>query len=83
MSAILGFSAFHLAWLTQNKDTENLACHHRVTALKGLQEAIGTFSKENSDAILAASLLLSWQATEWQVHHDFLTFFKKPCLTSV
>ncbi|KAI1914135.1 hypothetical protein LOZ53_006777 [Ophidiomyces ophidiicola] len=66
MSAILALSASHLAWMTQNQDTENLAYHHRGVALKGLHEAIGGFSRENSDAILAASLLLSWQATEWR-----------------
>jgi Fungal specific transcription factor domain len=65
MSSILAFSAFHLAWITRNKDTENLAYHHRGVAIKGLQKAISAFSKENCDAILAASMLLSWQATDW------------------
>lgn len=44
-----------------------MAYEHRGNAIKGLQEAIGSFSRENSDAVLAASLLLSWQATEWFV----------------
>ncbi|KAL1957505.1 hypothetical protein VTO42DRAFT_5968 [Malbranchea cinnamomea] len=66
MSAILALSASHIAWMTRNQETENLAYHHRGVALKGLHEAIGNFSKENSDAILAASMLLSWQATEWR-----------------
>lgn len=65
MSALLALSASHLAWQTENTDTMNLAYHHRGVALKGLHEAIGAFSRENSDAILAASMLLSWQATEW------------------
>ena len=65
MSAMLALSASHLAWQTKNPDTDNLAYHHRGVALKGLHEAIGDFSRENSDAILAASMLLSWQATEW------------------
>jgi hypothetical protein len=43
-----------------------MAYEHRGVALKGLHEAIGAFSRENSDAVLAASLLLSWQATEWR-----------------
>lgn len=43
----------------------HLAYQHRGLALKGLQEAIGRFSKGNSDAVLAASILLSWQATDW------------------
>ena len=67
MSALLALSASHLAWQTKNAETMNLAYHHRGVALKGLHEAIGAFSRENSDAILAASMLLSWQATEWQV----------------
>ena len=65
MSAVLALSASHLAWETKNSDTEQLAYYHRGIALKGLHEAIGTFSRENSEAILAASMLLSWQATEW------------------
>ena len=65
MSAILALSASHLAWQTENQETEQLSAYHRGGALKGLHEAIGSFSRENSDAILAASMLLSWQATEW------------------
>ena len=65
MSAVLAFSACHLAWLTKDQETENLAYYHRGVALKGLHEAIGTFSRGNSESILAASMLLSWQATEW------------------
>ncbi|KAJ5901674.1 hypothetical protein N7495_002202 [Penicillium taxi] len=66
MSAILAFSAFHLAFLTRDQETRQLAYHYRVTALRGLQTAIGSFSKDNCEAILAASILLSWQATERQ-----------------
>ncbi|KIW18359.1 hypothetical protein PV08_02647 [Exophiala spinifera] len=66
MSALLALSASDLAWQTKNSDTYNLAYHHRGVALKGLHEAIGDFSRENSEAILAASILLSWQATEWR-----------------
>ena len=65
MSAVLAFSASHLAWMTENSETQHLAYHHRGEAIKGLHEAIGLFSKNNSEAILAASILLSWQATEW------------------
>lgn len=65
LSAVLALSASHLAWQTQNAETENLAYQHRGVALKGLHEAIGAFARHNSEAILAASMLLSWQATEW------------------
>ena len=67
MHALLALSATHLAWLTDCPLTDNMAYEHRGIALKGLQEAIGAFSRQNSDAVLAASLLLSWQATEWYV----------------
>jgi len=65
MSSLLAFSAAHLAWMTGSSETNNLAYYHRGVALKGLQEAIGSFSRQSSDAVLAASILLSWQATEW------------------
>jgi hypothetical protein len=65
MNALLALSATHLAWLTDCPLTANMAYEHRGIALKGLHEAIGNFSRQNSDAVLAASLLLSWQATEW------------------
>jgi len=66
MHALLAFSASHLAWLTDCPLTANMAYEHRGIALKGLHEAIGAFSRQNSDAVLAASLLLSWQATDWR-----------------
>lgn len=65
MNALLALSATHLAWQTKNSDTDHLAYHHRGIALKGLHEALGTFSQENSEAVLAASMLLAWQATDW------------------
>ncbi|CRG89465.1 hypothetical protein PISL3812_06501 [Talaromyces islandicus] len=65
MSSVLAFSASHLAYLTGSKETEALSYRHRGVAFKGLQNAIGTFSKKNCDAILTASILLSWQATDW------------------
>ncbi|RDW83349.1 putative UPC2 Regulatory protein involved in control of sterol uptake [Coleophoma crateriformis] len=66
MHALLALSATHLAWLTDCPLTANMAFEHRGIAFKGLHEAIGSFSRQNSDAVLAASLLLSWQATEWR-----------------
>ena len=65
MSSILALSATHLAWMTSSPETNNLAYFHRGVALKGLHEAIGNFSEANSDAILAASILLSWQVSDW------------------
>ncbi|KAI9669181.1 MAG: hypothetical protein M1829_005182 [Trizodia sp. TS-e1964] len=66
MSAILALSASHLAWVSEDLATRHLAFQHRALALKGLQEGIGRFSKENSEAILAASIILSWQPTDWR-----------------
>ncbi len=65
MNSVLAFAATHLAWLTDSMETKNLAYYHRGVALKGLHDAIGNFSRESSDAILAASILLSWQTTDW------------------
>ena len=65
MHALLALSATHLAWLTECPLAANMAYEHRGIALKGLQEAIGLFDRQNSDAVLAASLLLSWQASDW------------------
>jgi hypothetical protein len=67
MHAVLAFSAMHVAHLTDCPLVGNIAYEHRGIALKGLQEAISTFSRETSDAVLAASLVLSWQATDWYV----------------
>ncbi|KAK4104777.1 hypothetical protein N658DRAFT_188789 [Parathielavia hyrcaniae] len=66
LHALLAFSAMHLAYLTGCPAVGNMAYEHRGIALKGLQEAISTFSRGTSDAILAASLVLSWQATDWR-----------------
>ncbi|KAJ4288491.1 hypothetical protein N0V90_011727 [Kalmusia sp. IMI 367209] len=66
MHSILAFSASHLAWISQSSETRNLAFHHAGIALKGLHEGIANFSKANSDVVLASSLLLAWQATDWR-----------------
>ena len=67
MHALLSFSANHLAWTQSSSETRNLQIHHGSIALRGLHEAIGSFSPANADAILAASLLMLWQATDWLV----------------
>ncbi|KAI0852386.1 hypothetical protein F5Y00DRAFT_194458 [Daldinia vernicosa] len=66
MHALLAFSAEHIAFLTNCPHVGSMGYEHRGVAFKGLQEAIGSFSRENSDAVLAASLVLSWQATDWR-----------------
>ncbi|RMX72410.1 hypothetical protein D0869_14647 [Hortaea werneckii] len=66
MQALLSFSANHLAWVRSSHETRNLYLHHGSIALRGLHEAIGSFSRDNADAVLATSLLLLWQATDWR-----------------
>lgn len=66
MQALLGFSASHIAFLTECPHVATMAENHRNSALSGLAEAIGSFSRETSDAVLGASLVLSWQATDWK-----------------
>jgi hypothetical protein len=41
-----------------------LAYQYRDLALRGLRESLTELSKDNVDAMLAASYLLSWQASE-------------------
>lgn len=65
MSSVLALSALHMAYVTGSQETLNISNHHRKIASKGLQAALGAFSKENCDAVLAASLILSWQASDW------------------
>lgn len=43
-----------------------MAFEHRGRALMGVSKALNAFSEANSDAILAASMVLSWQATDWR-----------------
>lgn len=65
MDSLLGLSASHLSWVTRSSATLHLAYQHQGEAFAGLQKALGQFCRENSDAVLAASILLSWQVTDW------------------
>jgi hypothetical protein len=64
MHALLGWSATHLAQIYGDKEMELDAYRHRGQALKGLQDAIQFFSKENADAVLSASIVMSWQSCD-------------------
>ncbi|KAL9561288.1 hypothetical protein ACKAV7_014643 [Fusarium commune] len=72
MHALLAFSAMHIHFLTDCPLVGGMVYEHRGVALKGLQEAINLFSRETSDAILAASFVLSWQATDWEPHRKVI-----------
>lgn len=65
MDALLAFSAEHISNITGCPMVGKMAVEHRGHALNGLSQAIANFTEENSDAVLAASLTLSWQATDW------------------
>lgn len=67
MDALLAFSAEHISNITGCPMVGKMAVEHRGHALNGLSQAIANFTEENSDAVLAASLTLSWQATDWCV----------------
>lgn len=71
MDALMAFSAEHISSITGCPMVGKMAFEHRGHALVGLGKAIHAFSQENSDAVLAASLVLSWQATDWRgwTHH--------------
>ena len=60
MHALLGWSATHFAPIFGDKDIESDGYRYRDRALKGLQGALLRFSKENADAVLSASIVMSW-----------------------
>lgn len=64
MHTVLAWAASHRSWMTKDPAARHQAYGYRVRALQGLQIAIETFSTKNSDAILAASVMLGWQATD-------------------
>lgn len=66
MHALHSFSANQMAWTTQSADIRQLSIEHGGIALRGLHEAIGNFSKSNSDGVLSASLVLVCHATDWR-----------------
>ncbi|KAI0199390.1 hypothetical protein F4808DRAFT_216439 [Astrocystis sublimbata] len=72
MNALLAFSAANMANLTNCPSVGYLASVQRGLALKGLQASVANFSRENSDATLAASLVLSWQATDWRTWKELM-----------
>lgn len=66
MDALLAFSAEHISNITGCPMVGKMVFEHRSHAMVGLGKALNAFSEDNSDAILAASLVLSWQATDWR-----------------
>jgi len=50
---------------TQNESSKEIAAIYRDSTIKGLQNAIASFSPQNSDAIISASFCMSWEAQDW------------------
>lgn len=65
MDALKSVSASHNAWLTQDPAARELSIQHSTTALAGLHQAVGQFSKNNADAVLSATMILSYQSRDW------------------
>lgn len=63
--AVIAHSAGRLALVTKTSEAFEDAARFRTLALKGLNEAINSFSKDNADAILCASMCLSNQEHDW------------------
>jgi hypothetical protein len=66
MHAFLAFSASHLSWISPSSGTRKIQIQHGGIALRGLHDALGSFSKANADAVLATSILLMTQANDWR-----------------
>jgi hypothetical protein len=64
MHAVLGWSATHLAQITGDSKIQQDAYSHRALALNGLQIAIKSFSNDNADAVLCASIVMAWQSSD-------------------
>ena len=64
--SIMAMAASHVAWLTKSIEADSIAANYQSLASKGIREAIVHFSRENADAILASSILLSVQVNEWR-----------------
>ncbi|THY42723.1 hypothetical protein D6C98_08819 [Aureobasidium pullulans] len=64
--SVCGLASTHLALLTQSSSMVYLAYYYRDLALRGLRESLTVLNRNNVDAMLAASCLLSWQAPESQ-----------------
>lgn len=65
MQSLVALSATHLASTCRSAALDQIAFAHRGNAFRSLSEAVGALDKENSDAVLAASALLSWQSPSW------------------
>ena len=63
--AMIVISANHLASITKSVVMLEDALYYQSLAFKGLRNALNSFSKNNSDSVLAASILLLFQQKNW------------------
>lgn len=70
---MLGFGSLSLAWDRSSPDAKALGYRHGAVALQGLQHAINAFSQQNGDAVLATSILLSWQANDYRAWQSLVS----------
>jgi hypothetical protein len=63
---MLAVAAGHLGFVTRSRETMNVSYHYRSEAILGLRGALANFNRQNADAVLAASIVLSWLASTWK-----------------
>ncbi|KAE9373902.1 hypothetical protein N431DRAFT_504404 [Stipitochalara longipes BDJ] len=71
--AVMAHSAGRLALVTKLSAAFEDAARYRSLAMQGLNQAINSFSKDNADAILCASLCLSDQEPDWRAWKTLMT----------
>jgi hypothetical protein len=65
MDALLSLAAKHVAQLSDSPAVGNMSLVYNGDALTGLQQGMNSFGPDNANALLAASITLSWRATDW------------------
>ncbi|KAH8820261.1 hypothetical protein F5884DRAFT_865966 [Xylogone sp. PMI_703] len=65
-SMIAAHVAGYLAIERRSSAIQKEAISLRISACQGLNRAISNFSRDNSDALLASSIIFSMQQTEWK-----------------
>jgi hypothetical protein len=65
LDCVLGLSAAHYSLVSENPDTAQLALYYRSQAFKGVRLGVSRFSERNADALIAASILLTWFQCDW------------------
>ncbi|KAI0397335.1 hypothetical protein F5Y17DRAFT_455250 [Xylariaceae sp. FL0594] len=64
MDSLLAFMADYFADRTHRPQVGIMAYEHRGKAINGVQKALQVLGPHNAEAVLAATIVLSWQATD-------------------